>query len=163
MLTYKVTRQYKCSFKTFLRIVCMSRKAIAYFMQWLIINIYNRKKRATAPFRLAEVVSSWLAPTHKIGRRDRQVVDSLQKQWARSQLYEWSEGPKGPDLHLQASAKAQTERRGRYGFWFWTCIYWFGPSTPTGWVRQCQREQIHQTNTQVAPLLYHPKLWRWWQ
>lgn len=47
----------------------------------------------------AEVVSSWLAPTYQIGRqRPRQVVDSLQKQWVRSQLYEWSEGPKGPDL-----------------------------------------------------------------
>ena len=67
----------------------------------------------------AEVVSSWLAPTYQIGRqRPRQVVDSLQKQWVRSQLYEWSEGPKGPDLHLQAlyAAKAQTERRGRFGF-----------------------------------------------
>jgi hypothetical protein len=34
-----------------------------------------------------------------------------------SQLSEWSEGPKGPDLHLQAlCSQAQTERRGRYGF-----------------------------------------------
>jgi hypothetical protein len=66
----------------------------------------------------AEVVSSWLAPTYQIGRqRPRQVVDNLQKQWARSQLYEWSEGPKGPDLHLQAlCSQAQAERSG--AIWF---------------------------------------------
>lgn len=43
-------------------------------------------------------------------------MDNLQKQWAHSQLYEWSEGPKGPDLHLQAYSQAQTERRG--AIWF---------------------------------------------
>jgi len=32
----------------------------------------------------------------------------------------------------------------------------FGPSAPTGRVRLCQREQIHQTNTPMAPLALPP-------
>uniref|UniRef100_A0A0A9D2K3 Uncharacterized protein n=1 Tax=Arundo donax TaxID=35708 RepID=A0A0A9D2K3_ARUDO len=74
-----------------------------------------------------KVVSSCL-PLHCVEEKKRTPETQtssrqLTEQWA-LQLYEWSERPKGPDLHLQAlCSQAQTERRERYGFWFWTCIY----------------------------------------
>lgn len=54
----------------------------------VVYHCGNGSMKLIAHFIQAEVVSSWLAPTRKIGHeRPRQVVDNLQKQWAHSQLY----------------------------------------------------------------------------